>query len=123
MSSLVTEYFLNNVEKLILKHAQGLVVQLCLTLWYPLNCSPPGSYVHEIFQARILEWVAISFSRDRIFPTQGSNLCLLHCRGFFTCYAIRGAHNLREPDEKGLFAVATEHSSFRFSHTHTQENY
>ena len=29
-----------------------------------MNCSPPGSSVHEIFQARILEWVAISFSGD-----------------------------------------------------------
>ena len=35
--------------------------------------------VHGILQARILEWVAISFSRG-IFPTQGSNLHLLHCR-------------------------------------------
>ena len=30
---------------------------------YPMDCSPPGSFVHEIFQARILEWVVISFSR------------------------------------------------------------
>ena len=36
--------------------------QLCLTLCDPMDCSPPGSSVHEIFQARILEWVAISFS-------------------------------------------------------------
>ena len=39
------------------------VAKLCLTLCYPVNCSPPGSSVHGIFQARILEWVAISFSR------------------------------------------------------------
>ena len=39
------------------------VAQLCLTLWDPMDCSPPGSSVHGIFQARILEWVAISFSR------------------------------------------------------------
>ena len=37
--------------------------QSCLTLWDPLDCSLPGSSVHETFQARILEWVAISFSR------------------------------------------------------------
>ena len=41
--------------------------------------SLPGSFVHGILQARILEWVAISFSRG-IFLTQGSNLGLLHCR-------------------------------------------
>ena len=39
------------------------VVQLCPTLCDPMDCSPPGSSVHGIFQARILEWVAISFSR------------------------------------------------------------
>ena len=32
----------------------------CLTLYNPLDCSPPGSSVHDILQARILEWVAIS---------------------------------------------------------------
>ena len=39
------------------------VAQLCPTLWDPVDCSPPGSSVHGILQARILEWVAISFSR------------------------------------------------------------
>jgi len=34
-----------------------------LTLYDPLECSPPGSFVHGISQARILEWVAIPFSR------------------------------------------------------------
>ena len=45
-----------------------LVVQLCLTLRNPLDYSPPGSSVHEIFQARTLEWVAISFSGDLTNP-------------------------------------------------------
>ena len=40
-----------------------LVPKLCLTLCAPMNGSPPGSPVHRISQARILEWVAISFSR------------------------------------------------------------
>ena len=54
--------------------------QLFLTLCDPMDCSPPGSSVLGIFQARILEWVAISYSR-LIFLTQGSNpnlLCFLH---------------------------------------------
>ena len=42
----------------------------------PMNSSPPGSSVHEIFQARTLEWVAISFSRG-MSPTQGWKLQLL----------------------------------------------
>ena len=36
-----------------------LVAQLYLTLYHPMDCSPPGSSVHGILQARILEWVAI----------------------------------------------------------------
>ena len=40
-----------------------LVTQSCLTLCDPVDCSPPGSSVHGILQARILEWVAIPFSR------------------------------------------------------------
>ena len=39
------------------------VAQSCLTLCDPVDCSPPGSSVHGILQARILEWVAISSSR------------------------------------------------------------
>ena len=37
-------------------------LQLCMTLCNPIDCSPPGSSDHRILQARILEWVAISFS-------------------------------------------------------------
>ena len=39
-------------------------LQLCPTLCDPMDCSPPGSSVHGIFQARVLEWGAIAFSRD-----------------------------------------------------------
>ena len=46
----------------------ALVVQLSLTLCDPLDCSPPGSSTPEISQARILEWVAISFSRESSRP-------------------------------------------------------
>ena len=38
--------------------------QLSPTLFDPLDCNPPGSSVHEIFQAGVLEWVAISLSRE-----------------------------------------------------------
>ena len=40
----------------------SLCIQLHLTLCSPVDCSPPGSSVQGIFQARILEWIAISFS-------------------------------------------------------------
>ena len=45
-----------------------------------MDWSPPGSSVHGILQAKIPEWVAISFSRGSICPTQELNPRLLHCR-------------------------------------------
>ena len=45
-----------------------LVTQLCLTLCNAMDCSLPGSSIHGISQARILEWIAISFSRVSFQP-------------------------------------------------------
>ena len=47
---------------LIYSKSESEVAQSCPTLCDPMDCSPPGSSIHGIFQARILEWVAISFS-------------------------------------------------------------
>ena len=69
---------------LLLQAKTVLVTQSCLTLYDPMNCRPPGSSVHGIFQASILEWVAIPFSRG-IFPTQETNPGLLHCRQILYC--------------------------------------
>ena len=49
-----------------------LVVQSCPTLCDPMDCSPPGSSVRGILQARILQWVANPFSRVSSLPTDGS---------------------------------------------------
>ena len=45
-----------------------LLAKSCPALWDPMDCSSPGSSVHGIFQARILEWVAIAFSRGSSRP-------------------------------------------------------
>ena len=42
--------------------SESEIAQLCPTLRDPMDCSPPGSSVHGIFQARVLEWDAIAFS-------------------------------------------------------------
>ena len=42
--------------------SESEVAQLCLTLHGPMDCSLPGSSIHGIFQARVLEWGAIAFS-------------------------------------------------------------
>ena len=55
------------------------VAQSCVTLCDLMDCSLPGFSICGIFQARVLEWVAISFSR-RSSQTQGLNPGLLHCR-------------------------------------------
>ena len=46
----------------VLAAGSPVCVQLCLTLCDHVDCSPPDSSVHGIFQARVLEWVAIAFS-------------------------------------------------------------
>ena len=46
--------------------SEGEVAQSCLILSDPIDCSPPGSSVHGIFQARVLEWVAIAFSERKL---------------------------------------------------------
>ena len=55
------------------------VAQLCPTLGNPMECSLPGSSVHGIFQAIVMEWIATSLLQG-IFLTQGSNPGLPHCR-------------------------------------------
>ena len=52
-----------------------LVTKSCPMLCNPIDSSSPGSFVHGILQARILEWVAISSPK---FPTEGLNPCLLN---------------------------------------------
>ena len=51
-------YVFNRMHLILHMYAQS-----CPTLCDPMDCSPPGSSVHGILQARILEWAAISFSR------------------------------------------------------------
>ena len=48
--------------------SESEVAQFCLTLSDPMDCNLPGSSIHGIFQARVLEWGAIAFSDDK--PTQ-----------------------------------------------------
>ena len=62
-----------------------LVAKSCLTLCNPMHCSPPGFSVHGISQARILKWVAISFSR-RSIPTQRLNPPFLNCQADWILY-------------------------------------
>ena len=53
---------------LLRERKESEVTQTCLTLCNPMDCSLPGSSVYGIFQARVLEWVAMSFSRGSSRP-------------------------------------------------------
>ena len=61
-------------------------LQSCRTLWDPMDCSPPGSSVHGILQARILEWVAISFSKGSSRARDWTLVCFASCIGRWVLY-------------------------------------
>ena len=65
------------------------VTQSCPTLWDPMDCSLPGSSVHRIFQAKVLEWVAISFPRVSSQPRHWTWVSCMVGR-CFTVWATRG---------------------------------
>ena len=62
--------------------SESEVAQSYLTLCDPMDCSLPGSSVHGIFQARILEWVAISFSRGSFRPKDRTQVSRIIGRRF-----------------------------------------
>ena len=57
------------------------LLQSYLTLWDPMNYSLPGSSVYGVFQARILDWVAISFSRGSSLPRDRTHVSYVYCIG------------------------------------------
>ena len=67
-----------------------LVAQLCSVVCNPMDCTPPGSSVHGILQARILEWIAIPFFRGFSWPRNQTQVSCLAGR-FFTIWATREA--------------------------------
>ena len=61
-------YYVNSAERQSYtgkgnRKKESEVAQLCLTLSDPVDCSPPSSSIHGIFQVRVLQWGTISFSR------------------------------------------------------------
>ena len=65
-----------------------LVAQSCLTLWDPVYCSPPGSSVHGILQARILEWVVMPSSGGSAQPRDQTQVSCI-AGGSYTVRATR----------------------------------
>ena len=106
----------NSFNKVVLlfykkkKSTLVLVAQLCLILCDPMDCSLPGSdsSAHGILQARILEWVAIPFSRRSSWPR--GQTCASYIAGrFFTAWATRQAPNTWFYKIKVPLFVCTSH--------------
>ena len=72
------EYALSPLETVL--KCESEVVQSCLTLCDPMDCSLPGSSVHGLFQARVLEWISISFSRGSSLPRDRTEVSHVVCR-------------------------------------------
>ena len=75
-------------------------LQSCLTLYDPMDCSPLGSSVHGILQARILKWAAMPSSRGSFQPRDLHLLHVLHCQA-------------------GSLSLAPPGKSHTHTHTHT----
>ena len=73
-------------EWLVYSHYSSMCAQLCPALCEPMDCSPPGSSVRGIFQARILEWVAISSSRGSFPPRDQTPIFWVSCIGRWILY-------------------------------------
>ena len=85
----ITEYLLY-----IKRYVCVLIAQSCLTLCNPTDSDPPGSSVHEILQARILDWVVIPFSRGFSQPRDQTQVSCIVGR-FFTIWTTKDkAHQL-----------------------------
>ena len=107
-----------------MKESESEVAQSCPTLCDPVDCGPPGSSVHGILQARILEWVAISFSRGSSQLRDWTQVSRIAGRRFNLEYitrntgldeahagikiAGRNINNLRYADDTTLMAESEE---------------
>ena len=74
------------------------VAQLCPTPWDSMGCSPPGSSVRGTFQARLLEWVAISYSRKSSQPRDWTHISCISCTA--------GVVFTTDPPEKQLCRIS-----------------
>ena len=92
-----------NQEK---KHVKVLAVQSCPTLYDSMECSPPGSPVHGILQARALEWVAIPSSMGSSPPREWTQVSCTAGRFFMT--ESPGKPFINQTDKSVLFQVSLD---------------
>ena len=93
--------------------SESKVSQSCPTLSDPMDCSLPGSSVHEIFQARVLEWGAIAFSRSANW----------FCHKFLERVALQGASHGRKIALLDVSLGTSEHGLVGFHTTERQNSF
>ena len=84
-----TEVTWTSINREMDKNVEKVKVKSLSHVWLfatPMDCSPPGSSVHGIFQARVLEWVAISFSRRSSGSRDQTRVSWVSCIGRWTLY-------------------------------------
>ena len=82
-----------------------IITQSCLTLCDPMHCSPPGFSVYGIIQARILDWIAIPFSRGSSWPRDQTRISCASCMtGRFFTFWVTG--EVQEVAEWSLIELA-----------------
>ena len=86
-----------------------LLTQLCLTVCNSMDCSPPGSSVHGILQAKILKWVAISFSKGSSWARDQTRISYMAGR-FFT------AESTGKPSTTFSVPLDSVHIWFKWHH-------
>ena len=90
MTTDIHAYFIRPV----IANIHRVCAQSCLTLFDPMDCSLPGSSVHGIFQARTLEWVAISSSRGSSQPRDRTQVSCI-ADGLFTAEPLGKPNRVR----------------------------
>ena len=74
------------VISILISHCCAQLLSHAQLFWDPMDCSPPGFSVHRISQARILEWVAISYSRGPSQPRDWTHVSCIFCTGRWILY-------------------------------------
>ena len=103
--------------------------QLCQPLWYPIVCSLPGSSIHGLFQARILEWVAISSPRGSSQPRDETQVSRIAGR-FYTVWptssvqfssVAQSCPTLCDPMNRSMPGLPVHHQLPEFTQTHAHQ--
>ena len=118
IQALFIYYLLVGLSASSLESVKVLVTQFCLTLYNPIDCSLPGSSIYGILQARILEWIAIPFSRGSSRPRDQTWVyCCLQSSVQFSS-VTQSCLTLCNPMNRSMPGLPVHHQLLEFTQTH-----